>query len=194
MTYIGLDTTQHERSRGGGGNEPLPEGFYSGIITRSQMRDCGTGAKDPNGKYLEVELDITSPSEFGNRKFWDKFNLINSNSKTVEISRGQLSDLAQSVNIVNLGESEELIGKECSFYVTVKPAANGFGASNTCKKYLPIGSTEADYHAWVAEKKGAAAPAAAAPERKTWGAAAPAAAPADAPEAAAVSAVASWKK
>lgn len=193
MTYIGLDTTQHERTIGSGGNTPLPSGFYSGIITRAELRDNKPTAKDPNGKYLEVEFDITSPSDFGNRKFWDKFNLVNSNAIAVKIGKEQLSDLAQALGMTNLGDAEEMIGKECSFVLSVKPAEGPYQASNNCMKYLPIGSTQADYDAWYAAKKGASK-AGQVPERKAWGA--PVAAPAA--EAAAPAATgkkaAPWKK
>ena len=190
MTYIGLDTTQYERTMGSGGNTPLPAGFYTGIITRAELRDNKPTAKDPNGKYLEVEFDITSPSEFGNRKFWDKFNLINTNANAVKIGKEQLSDLAQALGMASLGNAEELLGKECAFYLTVKPAEGNFQASNNCMKYLPIGSAEADYQAWYASKKGSPAKPGQAPERKAWGATPAAAAPAT-PEA---GGKAPWKK
>lgn len=166
MTYIGLDTTQYERTMGSGDNTPLPAGMYSGTITRANLKDNKPTAKDPNGKYLEVEFDISSPSEFSNRKFWDKFNLINSNPLAVKIGKEQLSDLAKALGIETLGEASELEGRTCSFYLTVKPAQGNYSASNACQKYLPEGATESDYDGW---KK--AAPKAGAPERKTWGAA-----------------------
>lgn len=170
MAYIGLDTTKHERTMGGGGNTPLPAGFYSGVVTRAEVRDNSPNAKDPNGKYLEVEFDITSPSDFSNRKFWDKFNLININEIAVKIGKEQLSDLAQSMDIANLGDSEELLGKECCFYLTIKPAQGQYSASNNCMKYLPVGTSEADYQEWLATKKGGASKVGKAPERKAWGA------------------------
>lgn len=191
MAYIGLDATQHERTLGSGGNTPLPAGFYTGVITRAELRDNKPTAKDPNGKYLEVEFDITSPGDFTNRKFWDKFNLINTNAIAVKIGKEQLSDLAQALGITNLGEAEELLGKEAAFYLTVEPAKPPYQASNSCMKYLAVGSTEADYQAWHKAKKGSAPTAGTVPERKAWGAATPAATEAtpDAPAKAAP-----WKK
>jgi len=166
MTFIGLNTAEYERSVGSGESSPLPAGFYSGTITRSELRDNKSTAKDPNGKYLEVEFDIAEPSEFGNRKFWDKFNLMNTNPVAVKIGKEQLADLAKAVGLETLNEADELEGKSVSFYLTVKPAQNGYNASNACMKYLPIGSTEDDYQAWLGNAKSAAKG-----DKKAWNAA-----------------------
>lgn len=176
MAYIGLDTTQHERSIGeGAGNQPLPNGFYHSVVTRAELKDV----KDNTAhKYLEVEFDITHPAEYGRRKVWEKFNLINGSAVTVKIAKEQLSDLAQCMGMATLNESDDLIGKEIAMVLGIQPATpkkNGgeWPASNKVLKYLPIGATMADYDAWLAtkrsDKKGQV------PERKAWGSAAPAA-------------------
>lgn len=188
MAYIGLDATQYERTMGSGEKTPLPAGFYTGVITRAELRDNKSTAKDPNGKYLEVEFDITSPQDHGNRKFWDKFNLVNSNAIAVKIGKEQLSDLAKSLGMDNLGDADELLGKECAFVLSVQPAQGQYSASNSCMKYLPVNATQADYDAWYASKKGATKGASAAPERKSWGT------EAAAPAATATSTGAPWKK
>lgn len=192
MTFIGLDSTQFERTIGSGSNDPLPAGFYKAAITRAELKDNKPTAKDPNGKYLEVEFDINEPFEYGNRKFWDKFNLINTNPVAVKIGKEQLADLAQALGIAMLGDAEELIGGSCALYLTVKPAQGQYSASNACMKYLPPEATEADYQTWYASKKGSrAATGGAAPERKSWGAAPEAKAEAAEP---APKAAAPWKK
>lgn len=177
MAYLGINTEEYERTAGSS-EAHLPAGFYSGIVTRAEIRDNSERAKDPNGKYLEVEFDITSPSQFGNRKFWDKFNIINANQDAVRIGKEHLSDLAKALGFGVLGDSDDLLGHECCFYLEVRPAANGFQASNQCKKYLPTGSTEADYKKWLASRKKGGDTATA--ERPKWGGAEQAAAPAQA--------------
>lgn len=167
MAYLGVNTEEYERTAGGGDGH-LPAGFYSGIVTRAEIRNNSERAKDPNGKYLEVEFDISAPQQFGNRKFWDKFNTINANAGAVRIGKEHLSDLAKALGISGtLNDSDELLGRECCFYLEVRPAKDNFQASNQCKKYLPSGSTEEDYKAWLAgSKRGGATQAA---ERPKWG-------------------------
>lgn len=180
---FGFDINEYERTVGGGGNNPLPVGFYGMVITRSVIKPTKAG----DGKYLEVEFDITDPSDYGNRKFWDKFNIFNKNPTAQKIGREQLSDLLKSLGLDGSAEPDDMVGASVNAYLLIEPPKDGWEAKNKCGKYLPTGTTEADYQTWYASKKGAAK--AAAPEKKAWGAAAPAA---DAEPAA--KATPSWKK
>lgn len=181
---FGFDTKEYERTVGGGGNNPLSVGFYGLVITRSVIKPTKAG----DGKYLEVEFDITDPSDYGNRKFWDKFNIFNKNPTAQKIGREQLSDLLKSLGLDGSAEPDDMVGASVNAYLLIDPPKDGWEAKNKCAKYLPTGTTEADYQAWFAQAKGAAK--AAAPEKKSWGAAAPAATA----EPAAKAAVPSWKK
>lgn len=190
LSSLGEDFTQYERTVGEGGATTLPIGFYTGIITRANMNET----KDGTGKYLEIEFDITSPSQFSNRKFWDKFNIINKNPTAVKIAKEQLADLLKALGFAHPPNTSEMEGREVAMYLGLYPARTDqktgktYSESNKCLKYLPADATEEDYHAWYASKKGNANKGVV-PERKAFGAAAPAAQPAatGAPKA-------SWKK
>jgi hypothetical protein len=163
MTYIGLDTKEHERSAPTGGT-PLPAGLYNGVVTRTQLKDT----KDGTGKYLEVEFDISSPAEFSNRKFWDRFNLINKNQDAVRIAKEQLADLAKAAGLDVLTDDTDLHGKEVTLILKVRPASGNFQASNECEKYWSVGTTIEDHEAWrKSAKKGAGS--APAPQKAGWG-------------------------
>jgi len=196
LSSLGEDFTQYERTVGSGSSSPLPIGFYSGVITRADMKDTKPDQQgNPTyGKYLEIEFDITSPPEHGNRKFWDKFNVVNKNQTAVKIAKEQLGDLLKALGFTTSPNTEQLIGHEVCMYLAIEPARGNFKESNKCLKYLPIGSTEEDYQSWYASKKGAAkAAVGTVPERKTWGA--PAATPTPAVASSTPKpAVASWKK
>ncbi len=153
MTHLGFDATQHERSVGEG-NQPLPFGVYGATITRATMKDCSARAKDPQGKYLEVEFAITSPQAYDRRLYWEKFNLINKEQTTVKIAKEQLSDLAQALGFSVLNDSEDLLGKSCSMVVSVTPAKGDFSAGNKVLKFMPSGEKMEDYDAWLANKRG----------------------------------------
>lgn len=164
MAYIGLDATQHERTAPTGGN-PLPAGLYTGVITRTTLKDT----KDNQGTYLEVEFDISSPQEFSNRKFWDRFNLVNKSMDAVRIGKEQLADLAKAAGLATVTDDTDLHGKEVALIIKVRSADGKFQASNECSKYWPVGTTLDDHNAWLqsARKGGSATPAAA---KQSWGA------------------------
>lgn len=143
MTYIGLETDQFERSAPPSGN-PLPAGLYTGIITRTQLKDTKAG----DGNYLEVEFDISSPSEYSNRKFWDRFNIVNKSPEATRIGKEQLADLAKASGLKMLSEDTDLHGKEVVLILKVLPPKDNFQASNECNKYWPVGTTIAQHEEW----------------------------------------------
>jgi len=176
MAYFdGLNTNEYERSIGSGGNEPLPVGFYEFVITRNQLKQASAKAKDPQGKYIEVEFNVVQPESMNKRKFWDKFNIINKSIDAVRIGKEQFSDLLKQVGITSLpaGELDEenpvpdLNDKFVCAYLSIEKGTNGYADSNKCLKYFPSGSTLATYEAWYASKKGEKK--AAAPAKASWG-------------------------
>jgi hypothetical protein len=183
---FGFNVNEYERTVGGGGANPLPVGLYGLVVTRSVMK----ATKDNAGKYLEVEFDVVEPSEYGNRKFWDKFNIFNKNDTAQRIGREQLSDLLKALGLDGSAEPDDLVGASVNAYLLIEPASNGYPAKNKCVKYLASGTSEEDYQAWFARAKGVAksATAAAPVEKKQWGAA-PTATTAEPAKA-----VPSWKK
>lgn len=170
MVYIGLNPSEHERTAPTGGN-PLPAGLYTGVITRTQLKDT----KDSTGKYLEVEFDISGPPEFSNRKFWDRFNIINRNSDAIRIAKQQLGDLTIACGLESLTDDTDLHGKEVTLVLKVRPATKNqdgsdkFQATNECQKYWPVGATLDDHNAWMKSSKKGGAVNAAPTQKPGWG-------------------------
>lgn len=151
MAYIGLDATQHERTAGTGKSTPLPPGMYHGIITRTTMKETGKDKPESErGQMLEVEFDITYPSAYGNRKFWDKFNIINKNPTAVKIAKEQLSDLVKATGLSTLQDDADLQGKEVALVLRVQESTNPKypGPSNECSKYWPVGTSMDQHEEW----------------------------------------------
>lgn len=176
MVYFdGLNTEEHERTVGTGSNEPLPVNFYEFVITRNVIKKNGDKAKDPNGKYIEVEFDVVSPAAFNRRKYWEKFNIINKSQDATRIGKEHLSDLLVQAGIMSLpaGEMEDsnpipaLNGRSVCGYLVIEKGTNGYSDSNKCLKYLPSGSSIDDYNNWYASKKGGKPSGAV--EKKGWG-------------------------
>lgn len=176
MAYFdGMNTNDYERTIGASSSDPLPIGFYELIITRNIMKATKTGT----GQYIEVEFDVVQPAELNRRKFWDKFNIINKSQDAQRIGREQFSDLLKQVGINNLpaGELDEscpvpdLNSRMVCAELGIDKGTNGYKDSNKCLKYMPSGSTKADYEAWYASKKGSKpAAGSAAPAKQIWGA------------------------
>ena len=165
MANIGLDTTQYERTAPQGG--PLPPGVYVMTIVRIQQKQTN----DKTGVYEEAEFDIQSPANFGNRKFWDRFNIINKSAKATQIGKEAIADLARACGINGLlSDDQELLGKTVQGRLIVKPSDNPQypEPKNECRKYYPVG---VDADAEDKKAKGtnptAAAPATA-PKANNW--------------------------
>lgn len=136
MANIGLDTTQYERTAPQGG--PLPPGVYTMTIVRVQQKQTN----DKTGVYEEVEFDISSPAQFSNRKFWDRFNLINKSPKATQIGKEAIADLAKACGIHGvLNDDAEFLGKTVQGRLVVKPSDNPQypEPKNECRKYYPVG-------------------------------------------------------
>ncbi len=168
-----MNTTEVVRTPPEG--SPLPIGIYSGVVTRTAQKQTN----DKTGVYIEVEFDITGPAEFANRKFWDRFNIMNKSTEAVRIATEALSDLGIAAGLPVLTDDEELIGREVLLDIKVDPAKPYVDKSgvqqpgkpgNSCRKYWPLGT---DIEALKKAQKGAAPAAAtrpAAPTRPAWGA------------------------
>ena len=145
MAHIGLDTTQYERSAPTGGT-PLPPDVYTMTIVRALQKETG----NKTGVQVEVEFDISLPAQFSNRKFWDRFNIMNTSADAQRIGRENLSDLAKACGILGvLGDENELLGKTVQGRIYIKPQKawtdkNGVNhpagePKNECRKYYPVG-------------------------------------------------------
>jgi hypothetical protein len=150
LNFTPVETTQSSN------NGPKPAGDYTMQVVNSDMRDTKSGT----GRYLWLEFDILDGPARG--KFWERLNLFNSNSKTVEIAERQLSAICNAVGLVSLDDSERLHMKPLR--VQLKVTEGRDGTLQNSAKYLPLAGTAAKAAAPVA----APAPAAAASGQKPW--------------------------
>lgn len=136
-----LETTGVVRSAPEG--TPLPPGIYHGMVTKTAQKETQSG-----GIMVEVEFDITHPAEHSNRKFWDRFNVVNNSVEAARIGKEGLADLAQAAGIQVLEDDEQLIGVEVMMELIVTPARpyskNGQEhpgkPQNNCRKYWAVGT------------------------------------------------------
>jgi hypothetical protein len=114
--------------------EPLPAGWYTAMITQSEMKPTKNGA----GEYLQLRLDVID-GEYEGRVLFDRLNLRNENQTAVEIAQRQLSAICHAVGVLTPNDSTELHDKPLKVKVAIRPAGNGYEASNEVKAYAEAG-------------------------------------------------------
>ncbi len=110
--------------------EPIPAGWYIAMITQSEMKPTKTG----DGEYLQLRLDIIE-GEYENRVLFDRLNLKNPNQTAVEIAQRELSAICRAVGVMQPKDSSDLHDKPLRVKVAIRPAGNGYEASNEIKAY-----------------------------------------------------------
>ena len=158
----------------------IPSGDYTALISSSEFRNTKSG----DGQYLVLAFQIIDGAKKG-RMLWHNLNLINSNTKAVEIAQRELSAICRATGAMQIDNSELLHDRPMRITVDYIPAGNDKKGiyreeSNRIKKWVSL-TAPATPAATVASPRPASAPptaAAAAPR--------PAAAPKAPPAPAAV--------
>ena len=110
--------------------DPLPADWYKCVITDTEERQT----KAMDGSYLQLTIEVIE-GPFSGRKVFDRLNLNNKNKTAVEIAQRALASICLAVEVPNPKNSEELRDKPLMVKVAVRPAENGYDASNDVKGY-----------------------------------------------------------
>jgi len=113
-----------------GSFEPIPAGWYTCMVTDSEFKPTKNG----QGEYLQLRLDVIDGEHEG-RVLFDRLNLNNPNQTAVEIAQRQLSAICRAVGIMTPSDSTELHDRPLNVKVSIRPAGNGYEASNEVKAY-----------------------------------------------------------
>lgn len=116
----------------------LPPGRYPVAISKTEMKDTKAGT----GQYLQIELTITS-GPASNRKLWARLNLVNPNQQAVDIAYRELSAICHAVGVLQVNDSDELLGREMMVDVGIEKNGQTGEDTNRVKGYAAIGSTPA---------------------------------------------------
>ena len=109
--------------------EPLPADWYRCVIADTEERET----KRQDGKYLQLTIEVID-GKYQGRKIFDRLNLQNKNPVAVDIARRSLASIAKAIN-VDPKNSSDLIDIPLMVKVAVRPAENGYDASNDVKGY-----------------------------------------------------------
>jgi len=109
--------------------DPLPDGWYTVIMTKSEMKPT----KDGTGAYLETELTVQEPPYKGRKVFY-RLNVKNNNPVAQEIAYRQLSAICHAVGVIQVQDSQQLHGLPFKVKIVIKKDESGkYDPSNEVK-------------------------------------------------------------
>ncbi len=114
--------------------DPIPAGWYPAIISSSEMKPT----KDGYGEYLALTFQIIE-GECENRLIFARLNLKNANEKAVAIARQDLAAICRSTGIMQPKDSQEFHDIPLMVKVKIRPAKDGYEASNDICGYKSYG-------------------------------------------------------
>jgi len=117
--------------------DPIPAGWYTAMIVETEVKQ----AKSGNGQYLQLRIDVIEGEHKG-RVVFERLNIVNDNQTAQEIAQRQLSALCRAVGVMQPNDSTDLHDKPLLVKVSIRPAGNGYDASNTIKAYEAVGNAE----------------------------------------------------
>ena len=113
--------------------EPIPAGWYTAIISSSEMK----ATRDGYGEYLSLTLQVIE-GQYENRLVFARLNLKNANDKAVDIARKDLAAICRAVGVMSPQASEELHDKPLMIKVKVRAAQGEYEASNDIGGYKAV--------------------------------------------------------
>ena len=113
--------------------DPIPAGWYTAIISASEMK----ATRDGYGEYLSLTLQIID-GQYENRFVFARLNLKNANDKAVAIARKDLAAICRAVGVMSPQASEELHDIPLMIKVKVRAASGDYEASNDIGGYKAV--------------------------------------------------------
>ena len=113
--------------------DPIPAGWYTAIISNSEMK----ATRDGYGEFLSLTLQIIE-GQYENRLVFARLNLKNANDKAVDIARKDLAAICRAVGVMSPQASEQLHDIPLMIKVKVRPASGDYEASNDIGGYKAV--------------------------------------------------------
>jgi len=136
MAFLNEEFNLNELPQGNGNFEPLPAGWYTAIISRSELMATKAG----NGKYIKLRYDITGPTHQG-RVVYGNLNIKNPSPKAEEIGRQQLGDIMRAMGLAKV-TIDQLIGGQIAIKLGIKQD-DQYGDSNEVKGFKSLSGSAA---------------------------------------------------
>jgi hypothetical protein len=117
-----------------GGFDPIPAGWYSATIAGAELKTTKAG----DGRYIAVKYTIAGPTHQG-RVIFGNLNIRNPNEVAEKIGLQQFGDLLRAIGVPRVSDTDQLIGGSLQIKLAIKPAQNGYEASNEVKAFKAVG-------------------------------------------------------
>lgn len=111
----------------------IPAGDYAVVIDAAEIKATKTGT----GQYIKLKLKVTGPTNAG-RVLFSNVNILNQSPEAERIGRQELRKIMEATGVLELSDSDQLIGGHMIVKVTVKTSEQ-YGAENEVKGYRSIG-------------------------------------------------------
>lgn len=136
MSNLGFTVNREDLPVSTQSSDPIPAGWYTAIITESEVKDTKAG----NGKYIKLRFDVVGPTHQG-RVVFTNLNIRNQNPKAEEIGHQKLGQLMAATGIESLSDTDQFIGQTAAIKVSIRKS-DEYGDQNEVKAYKsPNGST-----------------------------------------------------
>ena len=114
---------------------PIPAGEYTAQVVSAEVKSTKSG----DGQYIKLRWDITGPTHQG-RVVFQNLNVKNQSQKAEELGRAELRSLMLAAGLQSIQDTDQLIGAIATIKVKIRPAENGYEASNDVAKIMPPSS------------------------------------------------------
>jgi len=125
----GFDASQHDSP---GDFDLIPAGVYTAIMVKSEFKD----GKKPGSKYINTQWQIVE-GEHAKRVFFHMFTWENENERSVNIGKGQWSDVCRSVGIELPNDTSDLHDKPLFVKLAIK-SQKDYDDKNVAKSFTSL--------------------------------------------------------
>lgn len=122
--------------------DPIPAGWQNAVIVDSEMKPSGPNAKDPNGQYMALTLQIID-GEHAGRKLFDNLNLVNVNPTATEIAFKTLKAIYNAIGVAKVDDSAQMHGIPLKVKVKLTRATAEYAARNEIEGYEHVAGPHA---------------------------------------------------
>lgn len=109
----------------------MPAGTYSLEVVDAEVKPTKKG----DGTLLAISFAVIDPEQFAKRRVFENLCIQHPNPQTEQIAQGKLSALCRAVGIVQLDDTDQLLGRVVRARVKIRPAQGQYEEQNEIAAY-----------------------------------------------------------